>query len=416
MRREENRLTKGAIAKLMVIVCCVAVVLTQHAGTDILVSGCNYLIIGLLLLGLGISHFIIHNRDNFISFFLVTNILSLFVIICINLGNDAWFSAFAAIKGQIIYVLFVASAFFVAEYLDDADYPLRIVHSIAVVACWIVVIQYVAYIAGVHLNRIPFLGEYIFHATDNTRLFRPAAFFAEPSYFAEVVVIDLFNNLFIHQNYKRMFLNVVAIALTASGVGILVGAAMVLAWILMKQISNNAIINISIKSISGIIFALIVYSFIHYEGQSYVINRLLGGATVSQRTYRAFELFGILPPVNKWFGIGMQNVARYLNGNGIFLVNDRQDTLINREFMQSFGYLLCTLGLAGSFSTFWCFGKLVIKLKDHTKLIIVFLLALMLVANIITRQIFILWMIVAVSLAFNSDNGEASSKIAAYND
>ena len=98
----------------------------------------------------------------------------------------------------------------------------------------------------------------------------------------------------------------------------------------------------------------------------------------------------------------MQNVARYLNGNRIVLVNDRQDTLINREYMQSLGYLLCTLGILGSLSTFWCFAKLFKQLKKHANLIIVFLLLLMLIANIITRQIFILWMIVVVTLAYNS--------------
>lgn len=65
------------------------------------------------------------------------------------------------------------------------------------------------------------------------------------------------------------------------------------------------------------------------------------------RVSRSFELFGLLSPIEKVFGIGLQNQALYLNANGIILPGDLNETLAHREFAATIGYLLCTCGLLG---------------------------------------------------------------------
>lgn len=396
MRRGRINRTNNLVARLIVIVCCTAVILTEHTMTEMFVSGCNYLLVGLFLLGILKSHFVIPDRDHIISLFVVSSIVSLIAVIAVNMGNSSWFSGTSAIKGQIIYSLFFVIPFFVSGFIDDLQFPYRVIRVISLTSGSIVIIQYVTHMVGMNLHGLPLLGEFVFHSTEG--VFRPSAFFAEPSYFAEVVILDLFYNLFVRLNYKLIAFNIISIIPSGSGLGVLMIASMLLTWVLLKRISSNIFVNITIKSITFAGLSFVIFSCLGYNGDNVVINRLLVGGTIHQRTYRAFELFGLLAPVNKMFGIGMQNIARYLDWYRIVLDNDRLDTLANREFMQSFGYLLCALGILGSQSTFLCFAKIFKQLKNYKKLIIVFLLLLMLVSNIITRQIFVLWMIMITTM------------------
>lgn len=59
----------------------------------------------------------------------------------------------------------------------------------------------------------------------------------------------------------------------------------------------------------------------------------------------------------------MQNLTRYLNEYSITLVNDGVDTIVNKEFAQSFGYILCTLGVPGAITFVGFLASLFIKCK-----------------------------------------------------
>ena len=397
MRQGDINKTNSLLARIIVCVSFVSIVLTQHTEvSDILVRVCNYLIAGLFIFGIMRSKFAIHDRYHIVSHFFILNVLSLIAVLIVNSRNYAWFSEIRAIRGQAIYMVFFIVSFFVVEYVDDLKFPYKLLHYLSLLAGVIVIIQSIANRAGVNLHGIPVLGEFVFNSTDG--FFRPSAFFGEPSYFAEVVVLDLFFNLFITNNYKMAVFNIISLIPTYSGVGVLLAGSMLLSWVLTKQVSKNVLINFVTKLVTGGCLFLFVYNLVIYDGDNILVNRLTRGATINQRTYRGIEIFGNLDPIHKTFGVGMQNVSSYLDLNRITLENDREDTLVNREFMQSFYYLLCTLGVCGSFSSFFCFGELFKNMKGYKRLIIIFLILLMFVSSMICRSIFILWMIMIAAL------------------
>ena len=150
--------------------------------------------------------------------------------------------------------------------------------------------------------------------------------------------------------------------------------------------------------ISVLLAAIIL--FVGYQGDNAVILRIQKGATIKQRTLRSFEIFGKLDDGHKFFGIGMQNLTRYLNEHSLTLVNDGVDTIVNKEFAQSFGYILCTLGMPGAITFVGFLVSLFSKCKGKNKYFFILITELCLTASLIARMIFVLYISVIYQMIF----------------
>ena len=138
-------------------------------------------------------------------------------------------------------------------------------------------------------------------------------------------------------------------------------------------------------------FAVGLYLFLNYSGENAIINRILRGSTLSERTLRAFEIYSKLQPGEQIFGIGMQNLTSYLNYHPLVLINQGVGALVNKEFAQSFGYILLSLGVLGAVNYIGFFISLAKQTPRNYRMIYALFLAMSLTASLITRNIFVLY-------------------------
>lgn len=374
------------VQDIILFLCLVLVCLTGHEGTGTITSLGRYLLFALLIVEVFRKKMVLTKP---LSFFLVITLLAGVINSAYNVfGNKLHYNIFASLRSIFYYGMYVYCGFYIAYKYKKTDTIFTWIHRISVCAVAIVITQYALYLVGIHLNQIAFFGQYLFHAVDTSWYFRPSAFFSEPSYLAEIVLLDLYNSLYRKRNKWYAVADLLALALSTSSLGIVFGYGLLLWWAVSQTIVKNKILNFLIKVGLIVSFVAGLVKFLAYTGDNRIINRILNGATISQRTLRAFEIYGRLSPLEKIFGIGMQNLSNYLNYNSISLVNEGIDTLMNKEFAQSFGYILCTLGGLGiiGFCSLILYFLCKIPFKENS--IVVLFLAMSLTASLVTRQYF----------------------------
>lgn len=380
---------------IIMALCFILVCITGHEGTGVLSSILRYCLFALLAveaIGKGIK------LTRSISFFLVSTALAMFLNLLFHVfstfSGPHYYDAFSSIRAVLFYCMFLYCGYYIAYTFGETDKLFRWIHNISFFAAIVIIGQYVLKLAGIYLNRIPIVGEYIFHAVDNQWYFRPCAFFSEPSYFAEIAILDIYINLFIKRNIHGAVVDLIAITISTSALGIVFGFGILVWWIVSQRVVKSQILNALIKIFLVLAFSYVLVFLFVYAGDNRAINRLMNGATIRQRTFRAFEIYGTMDMGERIFGIGMQNLTNYLNANSITLVNDGADTLVNKEFAQSFGYVLCSLGVTGWLGFFSIIVSSIYEIKRGRKIIAAVFLGLSLTASLITRQYFSLYLAV----------------------
>ena len=379
--------------------CCFACCITGNEWSGAIVSLCRYIIF-FLLFYLTLQNKI--NLDKGLYRFSIGVFLSaIFCTIYNTLAGYAYFDLFLHLRQTIYFLLFIYCGYYIAYKKKDSDTIFKTIHYISIMAAWIIILQFVFHLFNFYLNRIPIAGEVIFKAVDTERYFRPSAFFSEPSYFAEICLVDLFSCLFKKRNLKIVLLELIALVLSTSTLGIGFGYILLVLWSCKQRLTKNIIISNLIKLLMiGTLLIILTFIFL-YEGDSTIVLRIQNGATINQRMLRAFEIFYQLDVYHMLFGIGMQNMTNYLNYYSINLVNEGIDTLLNREYAQSFGYVLCTLGIPGAtaFGGFLIF--LYSKCTKENRYFFVVIFGLCLTASIITRIIFIIYITIMYCMILN---------------
>lgn len=408
IRIKEPRL-KINIANLVLVLCCIFTCITGHENADTIVSLGKYLVFGLLIFAV-IWKGICINRE--VAFFCAANLCAALVVALYHgFGGSRYFQLVPSLTAVLFYCLFVYCGFYIAWERWRSEMLFRWIHGISMTAGVIVIVQYVFYFLGIHLNGIPVVGEYFFHAVDTTRYFRPSAFFSEPSHLAEVVLLDLFSNLFRKKNMRGAGVNLLTLVLSTSALGIVLGYGLLVWWALSRKIVRNKLLNVLTKFMMIVLMIVILLLVLGYSGDNAILNRILGGATVTQRTLRAFEIYSKLEPAEQIIGIGMQNLTSYLNNNRLYLIYDVAETQQNKEFAQSFGYMLCTLGIVGGGAYILNIASLIKKTgRKYCGIVFVFA-GLSVTANLTTRMIFVLYIAAMWTVVFESQAEAMQNKL-----
>lgn len=259
-------------------------------------------------------------------------------------ATHAAYNAVAALGEVLLLALMVLSVLLLASIALDIHTLLKPVHFFALLASGALVVQSLFYAAGIELFRIPILGEFLFTACRFNTSYRMCSLFSEPSHLAEFVMISLFYFLYIRPNYRNALLITVALVLSTSSLGI---GGSVLLWglLMVKRGGRRAGAKIALV-LTGMTAAIAGIFWLTYSDH-WLAARLLSGGSYSVRVLRSLELFAQMTPVERVFGIGLQNQALYLSHHGIILASDTAETLLSREFAQTLGYILCTTGLLG---------------------------------------------------------------------
>lgn len=407
MERPINRYTVQ-IKDLILLLCLFMICATGHAGfyneypwVNTLLTVSRYAMYGLLLLDTVKNKAVL--TSGFVWFLACTVLAAALDTIYNVFAAQPHFDMVASLRQVLFYLLFVYTGYYIAYTNGGSGKLFRWLRNVAVCAAVVIVIQFVLRYAGIYLNRLPAVGDFFFHAVDTQIYFRPSAFFSEPSYAAEVLILDLYANLFLRRNLRLAALEIVALLISTSALGIVFGSGLVAWWVLTQRLTRYKAVDLVIKTAAVAAFLGILVFLFGYSGDNQTILRLLEGATIRQRTLRAFELYGKLQPLEQIFGIGMQNLARYLQTYGVTLVNEGVDTLVNPEFAQSFGYVLCTLGLLGAVGFCSLFVGAVFRIPPKKRILAAVLFGMSLTCSLISRQIFCLMIAMMFSVANASD-------------
>ena len=392
------------IKDLILLLCLFMICATGHAGfyneypwVNTLLTVSRYAMYSLLLLDTVKNKAVL--TSGFVWFLACTVLAAALDTIYNVFAAQPHFDMVASLRQVLFYLLFVYTGYYIAYTNGGSGKLFRWLRNVAVCAAVVIVIQFVLRYAGIYLNRLPAIGDFFFHAVDTQIYFRPSAFFSEPSYAAEVLILDLYANLFLRRNLRLAALEIAALLISTSALGIVFGGGLVAWWVLTQRLTRYKAVDLVIKTAAVAAFLGILVFLFGYSGDNQTILRLLEGATIRQRTLRAFELYGKLQPLEQIFGIGMQNLARYLQTYGVTLVNEGADTLVNPEFSQSFGYTLCTLGVVGALGFCSVYVSGWRRVPPKKRIIVAVLFGMSLTCSLIARQIFCLMLAVMFSAA-----------------
>lgn len=406
----KRRLMIG-LPDIIITLCFILVCITGHERTGVLSSVLRYGLFALLIVEVIVKGIELQRS---ILFFLSCTILAMFLNLVFHFfrvgGGVNYYDAFSSIRAVMFYCMFLYCGYYIAYEFGGCDRLFRWIRNISFIASVAIIGQYLFRLMGINLHRISVVGEYIFHAVDNNWYYRPCAFFSEPSYFSEIAILDIYINLYSKKDVRRVLVDLVAITISTSALGIVFGFGLLFWWVISQRVAKSQILNAILKIILVLAFLYVLIFLFNYAGDNRVIKRLMGGATISQRMFRAFEIYETMDMGEKIFGIGMQNLTNYLNANVITLVNEGADTLENKEFSQSFGYVLCTLGVTGWIGFFSIIVSSLREIKRGKRSIAVVFLGMSLTASLITRQYFSLYLAVVYTVIIQGRTEGRESK------
>lgn len=169
----------------------------------------------------------------------------------------------------------------------------------------------------------------------------------------------------------------------------------------LKQVS---ILHKIIAGISAVIILLCAYYYFIAD-YAWLNERILLGGTFGNRTLRSIEIFNRLDFWESLYGIGLQNQTFFLNYMGIILESDAFDTLENREYAQTLGYILCTNGIIGLVVFYMQFILIWKKSELTTKVFLIWFSIILSTCCILTRPIFVIYLVSLGNLYYIKRNG-----------
>lgn len=377
-----------------------SILIEGHMGVDFF----NKVSYGILLYGALIYIASTTSKLFYEPYMLIFCIIIFLLTVILSFSGSQYFSYLSAFKGVIFYCGFVIIAFIMSSDKNNEAKFWKIINTTTKITLVLLLIQSSLYfIFQIRLHEFPIIGEWLFKAFEIGGKYRPCAIFSEPSHLAEFVLLSFYYSLFIERNFKLICFYSLGLIITTSGLGIIGGLLLWIIYIFTNKKETSTRNFISHKKGIRILIRILVIFVTVYVGirfyvfmlgsDNWLLQRLASGGTIDARVYRSFDIFGSMNTFEKIFGVGIQNQANYLNYNGIISVFDNVDTLGNREYAQTLGYILCTTGIIGC--TVFIFGwvRMFFKSEYVTKCLIAFFLFICLVSNVFTRYIMILYMV-----------------------
>lgn len=223
--------------------------------------------------------------------------------------------------GKMILFLLLFFNFGARKYFD-LKFGIKSMNVAVLINVVFICIQYICFKTNKFVVTNPLLylsPEHFGYGTDlgaNMGLFRPSAFFLEPSHLAQYFFVFLgfvlFNkNVSTKVQIINAFLCTLGIVVSRSGMG-MVGCALLLLLYIFLKIKNNIVVGstlLCLVIVTGIIL-------LNTEFVQIGLKRITDGSALSARVGNGYEMFFKLSPTFIIFGCGFGNVPIniYLNG------------------------------------------------------------------------------------------------------
>lgn len=400
--KRNNLIMTDYLSLFSVVILCFSICRTGHETGYIPVLYTTIIVIALNIFRLkdvSVSKF-----KPALPFFVMT--LFATILQAIFLGfNYSLSNAFSAL---LLFAVFVLCATLLILPNNLSHHIWKIINFVVTTASVLILVEYIAFLFGVRLYSLPVLGDWIFNAWEfrGSGAFRPCAYFSEASHFAELALLSAFYYLFIVGSLPKFSLVAVACFVSTSSLGIIGCIGMVLAYVFFFAFSrqhlmksgkgNGALIGRLILIILSCIALMAAILYLQ-SSDSWFATRIMDGSTSSMRVSRSFELYGIMSPFEQLFGIGLQNQAIYLNTNGIILPSDYNETLVNREYAATGGYILCTCGIFGLLAFLYMFLPGLRNKSGKVKTLTCLLVYIALTCCVLSRSVFIIMLLMLLA-------------------
>lgn len=321
----------------------------------------------------------------------------------------------------LLYITFFSISLDLFEFYKSFDIYKKIV-LIACIGIWIQVILF--YLFNIQIYFIPknitlnygggldsnLLIAGLNNSVAGGYIFRPSSFFIEPSFFSYYALPCLALTLQHKKgNVKKqliysLFISI-SIFLTTSTTGIV---TVIILWIVyfintFKKLSKTQFLNILL--LFALVFILVVVAtsqgpiaeLLHRKwNQLFSVNKSTVFNSTSLRLLRGFGFYSNMDYVSKLIGCGFTHIRDYYFLANMHLAGDYIGLQV--DYMNSFGALLCSLGIVGSMLYWTQFYKLMKKIGKSMKELFIVLIVLIMTSSFIDSTFYFL--IIAFILSF----------------
>lgn len=211
-----------------------------------------------------------------------------------------------------------------------------------------IIAQMAAFPLGIRLDKMGALSGWLFNAWEFSDAFRPCGPFLEPAMYAQTGLLALYDALFQRRNWFRVIVTVTALLLSTSSLA-LVGIVLLFGlYLLSLDRVTGATKRVKFTTIALVLGAVLLSANFILNSDIHFIQRTLEGSSIEVRLLRSLDLYWLLNPLEKLFGIGLLNQQYYLIHYNITLAHDTYETIHqNKEYAATLGYIVCTLGFSG---------------------------------------------------------------------
>ena len=196
--------------------------------------------------------------------------------------------------------------------------------------------------------------------------YRSSSLFLEPGYFV-LYVMPLVSMLFFKCHKTKFELltlgvTIAAVLFSTASAGI-VGLVIVFTVYLFRKVNNHSKYRFFLKIfILGTAIAGLMLFLTLSDAANLTIGRLSNGGSINSRITRGFLIFSDLPFFHQIFGVGLNNLAPYMQKYGIRTLFDEG----NLNYMASFVQILVFTGIIGWTSLVVFIGNLILKVRRVT--------------------------------------------------
>lgn len=277
----------------------------------------------------------------------------------------------------------------------------KTVSTLNILAATCILLQNATVPLGVRLDKMGSFAGWLFNAWEFSDTIRLCGPFLEPAMYAQVGLLGLYDALFLRPSLFRATLTTTALVLSTSALA-LVGIVLLYGMYLFSlDRVSNASRRFKITLIALVVGLVAVSANFLLTSDIYIVQRALSGSSVGVRFLRSMDLYWLLNPLEKLFGIGLQNQQYYLFHHNITLAHDTYETLYeNKEYASVLGYIPCTLGFWGLSTFLFPFLRCFFRGDLRTKTIVALLIYVCLFCNLMSNCIFVIY-IMAVYSAYD---------------
>ena len=335
----------------------------------------------------------------------IYNLVMIAVVFLITFAQKMVFSGYysfgSAINGALLFAFFLLSIGIVVQQGYELII-LKTINAFNMLGAITIIVQMLFKYVGVRLDKYGIVSEFLFNAWEFTDVFRPCGIFSEPSHFSEMMLISVFYYLYIEKKNSRLVILGLSLLFSTSSLGIIgFGFLVALRFIEFDRFLRLGIgLKILIIGIGCALIVMVLFMIQKSGNSNWLVDRMLSGSSFSVRVTRSFEIFKDMNWHQKLIGLGIQNQEKFLNYYYIVLPSDTYETATtNREFAQTTGYILCTMGIVG----FCAFILPLVKLfMNKTKTVRCFIFLFIYITSfccIFSRSIFFMYFVALYAVA-----------------